>query len=114
MDRRQFLADSLKTATLAGLPATRAFAAVNAQQKLTVPGAIAQDEIAHARFPDGFLWGSATAAYQVEGAWKEDGKGESIWDRFTHTVGKVKGGTTGDVACDQYHLYPQDIAMAKR
>lgn len=62
----------------------------------------------------GFLWGTATAAYQVEGAWKEHGKGESIWDRFTHTVGKVKGGTTGDVACDQYHLYLQDMALAKR
>lgn len=56
----------------------------------------------------------ATAAYQVEGAWNEDGKGESNWDRFSHTVGKVKGGATGDVACDQYHLYPQDIAILKR
>ena len=64
-------------------------------------------------FPQRLLWGIATASYQVEGAWKEDGKGESIWDRFTHTPGKVKGGATGDVACDQYHLYPQDIALAK-
>jgi beta-glucosidase len=55
----------------------------------------------------------ATASYQNEGAWKEDGKGESIWDRFTHITGKVRGGVTGDVACDQYHLYPQDIALAK-
>jgi beta-glucosidase len=70
-------------------------------------------EIGGARFPDGFLWGMATASYQVEGAWNEDGKGESIWDRFSHTVGKVKGGATGDVACDQYHLYPQDVAMMK-
>ena len=61
-----------------------------------------------------FLWGTATAAFQVEGAWNEDGKGESIWDRFTHTPGKVKGGTTADVACDQYHLYAQDMALAKR
>ena len=58
--------------------------------------------------------GTATASYQNEGAWNEDGKGESIWDRFTHTPGKVRGGVTGDVACDQYHLYAQDIAMAKR
>ena len=70
--------------------------------------------IQKARFPEGFLWGTATASYQVEGAWNEDGKGESIWDRFTHTPGKVRGGVTGDVACDQYHLYPQDIALAKR
>ena len=67
-----------------------------------------------ARFPDGFLWGMATASYQVEGAWNVDGKGESIWDRFAHTVGKVKGEATGDVACDQYHLFPQDIALMKR
>src|SRR3979490_3087102 len=66
------------------------------------------------RFPNGFCWGTATASYQIEGAWDEDGKGESIWDRFAHTPGKVRGGVTGDVACDQYHLYPQDIALAKR
>ena len=79
-----------------------------------IPGAIPDSEIAAARFPDGFLWGTATAAYQVEGAWREDGKEASIWDIFTHSPGKVKGGTTGDVACDQYHLYPQDMALAKR
>ena len=56
----------------------------------------------------------ATAAYQVEGAWNEDGKGESIWDRFAHTVGKIKGGATGDAACDAYHRYPQDMAMMQR
>lgn len=77
------------------------------------PGSIQEAQIKAARFPDGFLWGTATAAYQVEGAWKEDGKGESIWDRFTHTPGKVRGGVTGDVACDHYHRFPQDIALAK-
>src|ERR1700759_5422000 len=79
-----------------------------------VPGSVPEWLVEQARFPEGFLWGTATAAYQVEGAWNEDGKGESIWDRFTHTPGKVRGGVTGDVACDQYHLYPQDIALAKR
>src|SRR6201989_1482604 len=111
MDRRQFLSDSLKAAAIAGLPLSRALAANQSAQE--VPGAISAEEIRHARFPEGFLWGMATAAFQVEGAWNKDGKGESIWDRFTHTVGKVKGGTTGDVACDQYHLYAQDIALAK-
>jgi len=56
----------------------------------------------------------ASAAYQVEGAWNVDGKGESNWDRFSHTVGKVKGGATGDVSCDQYHRYKEDIAILKR
>ena len=62
-------------------------------------------------FPSGFVWGAATAAYQVEGAWKADGKGESIWDRFSHTPGKIANGDTGDVACDHYHRYHQDIEL---
>ena len=65
-------------------------------------------------FPKGFLWGAATAAYQVEGAWNEDGKGESIWDRFSHTAGNIKNGATGDVACDSYHRYREDIALLKQ
>lgn len=64
-------------------------------------------------FPQNFLWGSATASYQIEGAWQEDGKGESIWDRFAHTPGKVLHGATGDVACDHYHRWPEDIALMK-
>lgn len=64
-------------------------------------------------FPDGFLWGAATAAYQIEGAWNEDGKGPSIWDEFSHTPGKVAGGDTGDVACDHYHRYREDVALMK-
>lgn len=64
-------------------------------------------------FPDNFLWGAATASYQIEGAYKEDGKGESIWDRFSHTPGKVYNGDTGDVACDHYHLYKEDIELLK-
>ncbi len=78
-----------------------------------VPGAVSEATIKAARFPDGFLWGAATASYQVEGAWDADGKGESIWDRFTHTPGRVRGNVTGDIACDQYHRYPQDFALAK-
>jgi beta-glucosidase len=63
------------------------------------------------RFPDDFVWGAATSAYQVEGAIDEDGRGESIWDRFSHTPGRVLDGDTGDVACDHYHRYPQDIDL---
>ena len=66
------------------------------------------------QFPSNFLWGAATAAYQIEGAWNEDGKGESIWDRFSHTPGKIEDGSSGDVACDHYHRYLEDIALMRR
>ncbi len=64
-------------------------------------------------FPQGFLWGSATASYQVEGAVKEDGRGQSIWDTFSHTPGKTHNGDTGDVADDHFHRYKTDIALMK-
>jgi len=64
-------------------------------------------------FPDGFVWGAATSAYQVEGAHDVDGRGESIWDRFCRTPGKVEGGATGDAACDHYHRWPQDVALMR-
>jgi beta-glucosidase len=64
-------------------------------------------------FPDGFTWGSATAAYQVEGAVTEDGRGPCIWDRFSHEPGKVEGGDTGDVACDHYHRWREDVALMR-
>jgi beta-glucosidase len=64
-------------------------------------------------FPKGFWWGAATAAYQIEGAWNEDGKSESIWDRFAHTPGKIKNLDTGDVACDHYHRYREDIELMR-
>ena len=63
------------------------------------------------QFPPEFVWGAATAAYQIEGAAMEDGRGESIWDRFSHTPGRVLNGDTGDVACDHYHRFPQDVAI---
>jgi beta-glucosidase len=54
------------------------------------------------------VWGVSTAAYQIEGAWNEDGRSESIWDRFGHTSGKTHTGDNGDVACDHYHCWPED------
>jgi beta-glucosidase len=65
------------------------------------------------RFPDGFYWGTATASYQIEGAWNEDGKGPSIWDTYAHTPGKIKNGDTGDVADDHYHRYKEDVALMR-
>ena len=65
------------------------------------------------QFPKGFFWGTATAAYQVEGAWNEDGKGPSIWDTFAHTPGKIRDGSTGDVANDHYHRYKEDVKLMK-
>ncbi|MFZ5825984.1 MAG: GH1 family beta-glucosidase [Bacillota bacterium] len=63
------------------------------------------------KFPNGFLWGAATASYQIEGAAHEDGRGLSIWDTFSRTPGKVAGGDTGDVACDHYHRYLDDVNL---
>lgn len=62
-------------------------------------------------FPAGFLWGAATAAYQIEGAVEEDGRGRSIWDTFSHTPGMVAHGDTGDVACDFYHRWEEDLNL---
>jgi beta-glucosidase len=64
-------------------------------------------------FPSEFVWGAATAAYQIEGAANEDGRGESVWDRFCATPGKVRNGDSGAVACDFYHRYPGDIALMR-
>ncbi|HWI61572.1 MAG TPA: GH1 family beta-glucosidase [Symbiobacteriaceae bacterium] len=63
------------------------------------------------RFPDGFLWGAATAAYQIEGAAHEDGRGASVWDRFVRVPGNIVNGDTGDVACDHYHRWESDLDL---
>ncbi len=65
----------------------------------------------HLQFPPRFLWGAATAAYQIEGAWNADGKGPSIWDEFVRRPGRIASGDRGDVACDHYHRYPEDVAL---
>lgn len=68
-----------------------------------------RDEIL--RFPEGFVWGTATAAYQIEGAWDEDGKGPSIWDTFCRQPGKIKDGSTGEIADDHYHRWQEDVGL---
>jgi beta-glucosidase len=92
---------ALAAASLAKLPAAAA----------SMGGEPATDPV---DFPADFLWGAATAAYQVEGAWNLDGRGESIWDRFAHTPGNIKNGDTGDVACDSYHRFGEDIALLRQ
>jgi beta-glucosidase len=63
------------------------------------------------KFPPGFVWGAITSAYQIEGAWNEDGKGRSIWDTFAHQPGRIERGETADVAVDHYHRWPEDVAL---
>lgn len=100
--RRDFLRSAVTMA--GGCVAMRALARESALEGPSPAG----------QFPRGFIWGAATAAYQVEGAWRADGKGESIWDRFAHTPGRIANGDTGDVACDSYHRYAEDIALLKQ
>ena len=65
-------------------------------------------------FPEGFLWGAATASYQIEGSPLADGAGPSVWHQFAHTPGNTAGGDTGDIACDHYRRYPEDLALMRR
>src|SRR4030088_1471060 len=66
-----------------------------------------------AGFPEGFSWGVATSAFQIEGAVKEDGRGASIWDSYAHTPGKIRGGDNADVANDHYHRYKDDVRLMR-
>jgi beta-glucosidase len=109
MNRRKFLANTA-AATGATLMGSTSIAA----EPRPIGEAQAAEHRSARHFPDGFLWGMATASYQVEGAWKADGKGESIWDRWAHQQGHIKGGDTGDVACDHFHRYREDIDLLKR
>lgn len=113
MHRRSFLSSSLAAAG-AAVFGRRSLHADRSMAQQPIPGSVPSAAIAAAQFPSDFLWGMATASYQVEGAWNIDGKGESIWDRAAHTVGRIKGGDTGDMACDHYHLYRDDIALMHR
>jgi len=121
LTRREFAQSALATGITAALPAVLSSGcSVSSNAARTAnpvprssPHAIEFDTSSAVPFPRNFFWGTATAAYQIEGAWKQDGKGESIWDRFVHTPGKIKNGDTGDVACDSYHRWREDIALMR-
>src|SRR4051794_18136782 len=101
MDRRQFINTSLGAG---------AFSALATIGEGVASGAARPSNLS---FPKGFTWGCATASYQIEGAVKEDGRGATIWDVFSHTPGRIADGGTGDVACDSYHRYIEDIALLR-
>jgi len=105
MNRRNLLVTGLAS----GLSLIDAFPPAAAQAN-----EVKARRVPEGQFPPGFLWGAATAAYQVEGAYNEDGKGESIWDRFVLAPGKIKNGDTGKVACDSYHRWREDVALLKQ
>jgi len=110
MDRRHLLESML---SLSGVALTS-----RTSRAMALPASLASRPMAShppiSAFPKGFTWGAATAAYQVEGAWNEDGKAESIWDRFVRVPGNIKNGDTGDVACDSYHRYRDDVELLRR
>ena len=78
---------------------------------VTVLGYNPEEDLLYDHFPEDFVWGAATAAYQIEGGWDADGKGLNIWDIFTRINGTIKDGSSGDVACDSYHKYEEDVQL---
>jgi beta-glucosidase len=115
MHRRQLIQSALALGgSLVGGSLMAARSARGAPAGVTAVAGDAAAPAAGEAFPPGFLWGAATAAYQVEGAWQADGRGESVWDRFAHTPGKIKNGDNGDVACDSYHRFGDDIALLRQ
>ncbi len=98
MRRRTFLKVAAATATLAS--------AGGGARVLAAPGVGTMKP-----FPEGFLWGCSTSAYQIEGAVAEDGRGPSVWDKFSHSFGRIANGDTGDMACDHYHRFQEDVDL---
>ncbi len=115
LTRREFAHSALAAAFFVARAPSPAKATTHAASHATSDATsnATSDATSEFQFPKNFLWGAATAAYQIEGAWNQDGKGESIWDRFSHTPSKIKNGDTGDLACDSYHRWREDIALLR-
>jgi beta-glucosidase len=116
LTRRKFAQSAAAAGITAALPAALLSAcsvSSNARTNSEAPPKVQFDHRSEVQFPRNFYWGTATAAYQIEGAWKEDDKGESIWDRFAHTPGKIKNGDTGDIGCDSYHRWRDDLSLMR-
>jgi beta-glucosidase len=106
LSRRRFAKlAALSAIGLSSKPAAAADSTASAATEVSKSGRTA--------FPDGFLWGTATSAYQIEGAVNEDGRGPSIWDRFVHLKGKIVDQSTADVANDHYHRYKEDVQLVR-
>jgi beta-glucosidase len=106
IDRRNFLGMCAGALVAAATPVSLSASGI--------PPALLSAKRDQELFPEDFWWGVSTAAYQIEGAWNLDGKGESVWDRFTHTPSMIKAGGTGDVACDAYHRYKDDLGLMRK
>jgi beta-glucosidase len=107
IDRRIFLKHSLVT----GGALLVAGKGLSTNARSQDPATALALDAGNVRFSDDFRWGTATSSFQVEGAWEEDGKGVSIWDRYSHHPGKIQDGSSADIACDQYHRFREDIAL---
>src|SRR5436190_19669930 len=107
------MTDQLSRRTFAKLAGAAALGASSVPLGAKAAQAATLQAPAARSFPTGFLWGTATASYQVEGAAAEDGRLPSIWDTFSHTPGKVANNATGDVADDHYHRYKDDVQLMK-
>ncbi len=120
LTRRKFAQSALAAGAIAALPSVFSACTESSKAAGTVrSAAVAKPKLSPVQdsfpisFPKNFSWGAATAAYQIEGAWNQDGKGESIWDRFVRVPGKIKNGDTGDDACDSYHRWREDTALLR-
>jgi len=120
LDRRRILKAGLAGGVAAAAPVSLALAAPASAPPgpgaggPAPGGSLARKQVDISPFPRDFAWGVATAAYQVEGAATEDGRGPSVWDVFSKKPGAVFEGHTGDVACDHYHRYKEDVALMKK